>query len=155
MLKYDFVLFPIVAKSSVTYAYHNVIHTSPSSDPNQRETHPLKLLLHVKWNTRPFVPCLSSCIHPSQLFQWCLSNASACRALPPPDWFFSCVHLCAGNASLTVYKPEDLCPALEFFLRFYHLLKVLFCLSSKFWIVFSQYFFFLLFKIFFFLSPFH
>lgn len=41
-------------------------------------------------------------------------------------------------SSLTVYKPEDLCFASEFFLRFDHLLIVLFCLSSKFWILFSQ-----------------
>lgn len=112
-------------------------HTNPSSDPNPQATHPLKLLLHVKGNLPPFVLCLSSYIHPSQ-FQGCLSDVPVCRALPPPDWLLGCVYLCAGSSSLTVYKPEDLCFALVFFLRSDHLLIVLFCLSSKFWIIFSQ-----------------
>lgn len=90
----------------------------------------------------PFFPCQSSYIHPSQLFQQCLIDGSACRGLSPPDWFLCCVHPSEGNSSLTVYKPEDLCFALElFFLRFDHLLIVLFCLSSKFCLFSSNNFF--------------
>lgn len=139
LLKYDFVLFLLLTRWCVTHAYHNVTHTSPSSDTNPQTTHPLKLLLYVKGNSF-FPACLPIYIHHC-LEQQCLSDVSACRALSP-NWFLCSMHQCAHNSSLTVHKPENLCFALEFFLRFDHLLIVLFCLSSKFCILLSQQIFF-------------